>query len=143
MLDPRITTFEREVTFKKILKEKFPDEKLSVNDRRIDFLCNLVNGELIIIELKRPRIKISQKEVDQALAYKEFIQDHYGTSVTKITTYLISNRYDMSRTVKTIVESLEKNGELYIKSYSDLLTEAKQFNQEFIKKYHEVKEAHE
>lgn len=143
LLDPRITTFEREVTFKKILKEKFPDEKLSVNDRRIDFLCNLVNGELIIIELKRPRIKISQKEVDQALAYKEFIQDHYGTSVTKITTYLISNRYDMSRTVKTIVESLEKNGELYIKSYSDLLTEAKQFNQEFIKKYHEVKEAHE
>lgn len=143
LLDPRITTFEREVTFKKILKENFPDEKLSVNDRRIDFLCNLVNGELIIIELKRPRIKISQKEVDQALAYKEFIQDHYGTSVTKITTYLISNRYDMSRTVKTIVESLENNGVLYIKSYSDLLTEAKQFNQEFIKKYHEVKEAHE
>lgn len=143
LLDPRITTFEREVTFKKILKENFPDEKLSVNDRRIDFLCNLVNGELIIIELKRPRIKISQKEVDQALAYKEFIQDHYGTSVTKITTYLISNRYDMSRTVKTIVESLENNGVLYIKSYSDLLTDAKQFNQEFIKKYHEVKEAHE
>lgn len=57
ILDPRITTFEREKTYSSILKEKFPDDTLDVSNRRIDFLCNLVNGELIIIELKRPGIK--------------------------------------------------------------------------------------
>ena len=71
-MDPRITTFEREVTFKKILKENFPDTELEEKNRRLDFLCNLVNGELIIIELKRPRIKISLKEIRQAREYERF-----------------------------------------------------------------------
>lgn len=42
ILDPRITTFEREVTFKKILKDNFPDSELEESNRRLDFLCNLV-----------------------------------------------------------------------------------------------------
>ena len=75
ILDPRITTFEREKSYSKILKENFPDEKLEGSNRRIDFLCNLVNGELVIIELKRPRIKITYKEISQALEYKIFIQN--------------------------------------------------------------------
>ncbi|MCC9953265.1 ATP-binding protein, partial [Streptococcus agalactiae] len=47
ILDPRITTFEREKTYSQILKDNFSDEKLEGSNRRIDFLCNLVNGELI------------------------------------------------------------------------------------------------
>lgn len=86
ILDPRITTFEREKSYSKILKENFPDEKLEGSNRRIDFLCNLVNGELVIIELKRPRIKITYKEISQALEYKIFIQKHY--KLGKVTTFL-------------------------------------------------------
>ena len=69
-MNPRITTFEREKTFKKILQENFPDKELEGRNRRLDFLCYLTNGELIIIELKRPSIKISLKEINQALEYK-------------------------------------------------------------------------
>lgn len=141
ILDPRITTFEREKTYSKILKDNFSDEKLEGSNRRIDFLCNLVNGELIIIELKRPNIKISLEEITQALDYKIFVQKHY--KLDKVTTFLMSDRYDMDPTVKTTANSLEQSGDLFIRSYSDLLRDAKKFNQEFINKYEEIKEVYD
>lgn len=141
ILDPRITTFEREKSYSKILKENFPDEKLEGSNRRIDFLCNLVNGELVIIELKRPRIKITYKEISQALEYKIFIQKHY--KLGKVTTFLMSDRYDMDPADKIQVDALEKNGVLFIRSYSDLLRDAKEFNKEFINKYEEIKEVYD
>ena len=141
ILDPRITTFEREKTYSSILKENFPDEKLEGSNRRIDFLCNLVNGELIIIELKRPNIKIKTEEINQALGYKVFVQKHY--KLDKVTTFLMSDRYDMDSVVSIHANSLEKSGDLFIRSYSDLLRDAKKFNQEFINKYEEIKEVYD
>ena len=141
ILDPRITTFEREKTYSKILKDNFSDEKLEGSNRRIDFLCNLVNGELIIIELKRPNIKIKTDELNQALAYKIFVQKHY--KLDKVTTFLMSDRYDMDPIVRTTADSLEQSGHLFIRSYSDLLRDAKKFNQEFINKYEEIKEVYD
>ena len=141
ILDPRITTFEREKTYSKILKDKFSDEKLEGSNRRIDFLCNLVNGELIIIELKRPNIKIKTEEINQALDYKIFVQKHY--KLDKVTTFLMSDRYDMDPIVRTTANSLEQSGDLFIRSYSDLLRDAKKFNQEFINKYEEIKEVYD
>lgn len=141
ILDPRITTFEREKTYNSILKSKFPDETLEGSNRRIDFLCNLVNGELIIIELKRPNIKIKTEEINQALDYKIFVQKHY--KLDKVTTFLMSDRYDMDPIVRTTANSLEQSGDLFIRSYSDLLRDAKKFNQEFINKYEEIKEVYD
>lgn len=139
ILDPRITTFEREKTFKKILLENFPDDDLEEKNKRIDFLCNAVNGELIIIELKRPSIKISIKEILQARSYEMFInRKHKSSFGKKVTTYLISDRYDMDDEAKDIAESHEASGKLFIRSYSELLNQAKQYNQEFIDKYDEV-----
>lgn len=141
ILDPRITTFEREKTYSQILKQNFPDEKLEEKNRRIDFLCNLINGELIIIELKRPCIKIGYDQIKQALQYKVFIEKHY--KLEKVSTFLISDRYDMEEVDKTMAEGLENNRKLFIRSYSDLLRDAKKFNQEFINKYEEIKEVYD
>ncbi|MFB8673078.1 ATP-binding protein [Enterococcus faecalis] len=141
ILDPRITTFEREKTFRKILTENFPDEDLEEKNRRLDFLCNAVNDELIIIELKRPAIKISLKEVLQARRYERFILEKYKSSYgKKVTTFLISDNYNMNDETEDMVESLEKDGKLYVRSYSELLAKAKQYNEEFISKYEEISE---
>lgn len=141
ILDPRITTFEREKTFRKILTENFPDEDLEEKNRRLDFLCNAVNDELIIIELKRPAIKISLKEVLQARRYERFILEKYKNSYgKKVTTFLISDNYNMNDETEDMVESLEKDGKLYVRSYSELLAKAKQYNEEFISKYEEINE---
>ena len=115
-MNPRITTFEREKTFKKILQENFPDRELEERNRRLDFLCYLTNGELIIIELKRPSIKIG------------------------VSTYLVSDRYDLSDDAEMIYPSLEKDGNLKILSYSDLLVQARTYNEEFINVYELLEE---
>lgn len=144
ILDPRITTFEREKHFSSILQENFPDQELNESNRRIDFLCNLVNSELIIIELKRPSIKISLKEIQQARSYERFILKKHKQAIEMgVKTYLISDRFDMDDETKDFYESLEKDGKLYIRSYSDMLNQAKQYNREFIDKFNEVKEAYE
>lgn len=139
ILDPRITTFEREVTFRKILKDNFPDDELEVKNRRLDFLCNLVNGELIIIELKRPNIKISLKEIRQAREYERFLLKRHKESIIKgVKTYLISDRYDMDDETEDFYSSLKETNKLCIRSYSDLLHQAKQYNKEYIEKYQEI-----
>ena len=61
ILDPTVDSFKRELTFSKILKETFPDDKLNESDRRIDFMCFSSNNEIHIWELKRPKIKIDEK----------------------------------------------------------------------------------
>lgn len=143
ILDPRITTFEREISFAKILKSNFPDEELEGKNRRLDFLCNLVNGELIIIELKRPSIKISLKEIMQARDYERFLLKNHNEAIEKgVKTYLISDRYEMNDVARDTYESFENDGKLYIRSYSDLLNQAKQYNKEFINKYNEVRETY-
>ena len=139
ILDPRITTFEREVTFKSILKENFPDTELEGKNRRLDFLCNLVNGELIIIELKRPNIKISLKEIRQAREYERFLLKNHKESIANgVKTFLISDSFEMDDETKDFYSSLEATGKLYIKSYSDLLQQAKQYNKEYINRYREI-----
>ena len=91
--------------------------------------------------MKRPNIKIKTEEINQALDYKIFIQKHY--KLDKVTTFLMSDRYDMDPIVRTTANSLEKSGDLFIRSYSDLLRDAKKFNQEFINKYEEIKEVYD
>lgn len=139
ILDPRITTFEREVNFKKILKENFPDTELEEKNRRLDFLCNLVNSELIIIELKRPRIKISLKEIRQAREYERFLLKNHKESIANgVKTFLISDSFVMDDETTDFYSSLEDTGKLYIKSYSDLLQQAKQYNKDYITRYKEI-----
>ena len=141
ILNPRITSFEREKTFKTLLKENFPDEKLEGKNRRLDFLCYLTNGELVIIELKRPGIKISQKEINQALEYKEFVENKHRDAINNgISTFLISDNYELHKDAKRIYPALEASGDLRILSYSDLLIQAKKYNEEFIKIYEELEE---
>lgn len=139
ILDPRITTFEREVTFKEILKKNFPDNQLEERNRRLDFLCNLVNGELLIIELKRPSIKISLDEIRQAREYERFLLKNHKESIEKgIKTFLISDRFDMDDETNDFYTSLKETNKLIIKSYSDLLQQAMQYNKEYINRYKEI-----
>ena len=141
ILNPRITTFERELTFKKILQKNFPDRNLEESNRRLDFLCYLTNGELAIIELKRPRIKIGIDEIQQALSYKDFLETNHKEVIEKgVLTFLVSDNHEIKKDAKAIYQSLEKTGGLKILSYSDLLVQARKYNEEFIHIYEELEE---
>lgn len=135
-LDPRIMSFKDEVTFSSLLKEKYPDETLDINDRRIDFLCQRFADSFFIIELKRPKGTISHKEIMQALDYVNFIAQRLGNEKgTKVCCYLIAERLVDTPSVTMTAEALQKGGSVYVKTYSELLANAKNYHNEFIEKY--------
>jgi len=138
ILDPRMTNFEREVTYSKWLRENFPEDKLEESNKRIDFLCSNNNGIVHIIELKRPKIKIGSDEINQCAQYQEFIEKKCPDTVREVKTILISENHNYSPGVTKQVEALTRNGDFEIKSYSDLLSAARQYHKEYINKYDEL-----
>lgn len=140
LLDPRIMSFRDEVTFSKLLREKYPETELNINDRRIDFLCQRFANSLFIIELKRPKTKLSNKELDQALDYVTFIEDHLGNeNGTKVCCYLIGEKLAQDKSVERKARSYRNDGNVYVKTYTELLANAKSYHNEFIDKYEKLR----
>ncbi len=139
LLDPKMSKFEREVTYSNILKENFDDTFLPESNRRIDFLCTAQNGIIHVIELKRPNIKLTVKELQQIAEYVEFIRNHYPQTTKDVIGYLVSDNMRFEPGATIMRKGLETQG-IYIKSYSDLLREAKIYNKEFIDTFEEISE---
>lgn len=137
LLDSKMSKFEREQTYSRILKENFPDDKLDIKDRRIDFLCTNESGLVHIIELKRPSIRITAKQIEQVVQYTEFLRNKYPENVKQIEGYLISDKMTMDPGVNTMIKGMETQG-IYVKSYSDLLEEARRYNKQFFDLYSEI-----
>ena len=74
VIDPRWTLVADEVYYSKLLKEKFPDDELDEKDRRIDFLCVRESGDLVVVEIKRPKKKASRNELNQMEDYVLFLR---------------------------------------------------------------------
>lgn len=142
ILDPRMTKFDREVTFSRILKEKFPDQELEERNRRIDFMCSHVNGTVHIIELKRPNIKLSSKEINQAIDYQNFLTKT-RTEITDIKTFLVSDNISMNSTEEVIYNALNMQGKLTIRTYTDMLQEARHYHKQFLDAIEQISAAKE
>lgn len=140
LLDPKMSKFEREVTYTRILKENFKDDYLPEHNRRLDFLCTDESGVIHVIELKRPNIKISLKEIQQVTEYVRFLKNHYPSTITEIRGYLISDNMTFDDGVDIIIDGL-KSQNIFIKSYSDLLAEARRYNKSLYDMYIKIAEA--
>lgn len=139
ILDPRIMNFQDEVTFSKLLRKRFNDIEDEESNRRIDFLCQNFAESFFIIELKRPQSTIGEKELDQALDYVSFIEDKLSTEFGKnIHCYIVCGGMSKNRKVRKIADSYRNSGHVYVKTYTDLLENAKQYHIEFINKYDEI-----
>lgn len=140
LLDPRIMSFQDEVTFSSLLKEKYPDNELEIENRRIDFLCQRFADSVFIIELKRPHGKISDKELDQALDYVSFIEENLGNeNGVQVCCYLIAERLVKEKSVHRKANAYRNDGVVYVKTYQELLANAKAYHKEFIDKYENIK----
>ena len=140
LLDPKMASFEREVTYSKLLKENFPDNELDERDRRLDFLCTNDSGVMHIIELKRPSIKITEKQLKQISDYMAFMENHLPANVTSVEGCLISDHMAIDAGTQRMIEGM-KFQKIFVKSYSDLLAEARRYNQKFYKIHEELEEA--
>lgn len=140
LLDPKMEKFEREVTFTNLLKRTFSDEQELESNRRIDFLCTKSSGIVHVIELKRPNIKLTVKQIQQIAEYVEFIKNQFPQSTDKVKGYLISDNMTYEPGAETVRKALESE-DIFIKSYSDLLAEARLYNDELYKHYAKIEES--
>ncbi len=139
LLDPKMSKFEREVTYSKLLKQNFDDSKLPEHDRRIDFLCTNNSGIVHVIELKRPNIKIGKDQLNQISEYVEFLEEKFHGQIDKVVGYLISDNMSFAPGAKKLITALEKEN-IFVKSYSTLLADARLYNKELYNSYNLITE---
>lgn len=141
ILDPRILEFKDEVAYSKLLKENFSEEQLEEKDRRIDFLCSNALWEILyVIEIKRSKSKIGLKELEQWYDYQSFLKQKYSSQTwfSKVVCYIIWWEKDTDYKFKNKEETYRKSWEVFVKTYKELLEQAKQYHREFIEKFNEL-----
>lgn len=141
LLDPKLISFEREVTYLKILREKCSDAHLDESNRRIDFLTSMSDNTIYIFELKRPNIKITTDYVTQVYDYESFI--HTVSPELKVKTFLVTNNCNIDRTAESMIDSAKKTNKFEIKTYTELLSAARSYHRAIIEKYNLINEKEE
>lgn len=102
----------------KVLEKEFDKIYKNNSDERPDLVCRSRNEgkEAVILEFKRPKVKVSMKHITQALSYKGIIK----ASRPNITyeTYVVGRIYNPD--VLATKDDLAKGG-LYLWSFSEIL----------------------
>ena len=140
LLDPRILEFKDEVTFTKLLKETYPDDMLDIKDRRIDFLCSNALGEIMyVIEIKRSNFKVNEAALEQAYRYGAFLKDKYASEsgFSKVVCYVVGGEKSEENLFKNKEKTYSASGEVFVKTYRELLEQSKEYHKEFIETYNE------
>ncbi|CAL2105768.1 Histidine kinase/DNA gyrase B/HSP90-like ATPase [Tenacibaculum sp. 190524A02b] len=139
LLDPRILEFKDEVKYSQLLKENFPEEDLDESDKRIDFLCSNALGEILyVIEIKRSKYKIDEKALDQAFRYGAFLKNKYASfsGFSQVVCYVVGGEKKTTDYVFDEKEkSFAKSGDVFVKTYIELLEQSKEYHKEFIETY--------
>ena len=145
-IDPRWTLIDDEVTYSQLLREKFPDADLEAENRRIDFLCVGEAEHLVVVEIKRPHLKASTKELEQIEEYVSFMRDYIQKSTDpslrykNVTGYLLCGDMVDTYQVREKRKNLE-NAAIYVKLYKDLLRIVKSTHKQFLDRYDALQEA--
>jgi len=135
LLDPRVLEFQDEVTYSKLLKETYPEEELEEADRRIDFLCsNTLGGILYVVEIKRSKYKIDKNAIEQAYEYGAFLKEKYATDsgFSNVVCYVVGGSKSSEHIFRSKEKTYMRSGEVFVKTYRELLEQSKTFHKEFI-----------
>jgi len=143
LLDPRIMKLEDEVTYSNLLRNNFKEsDTVPETDRRIDFLCVDLASIIFIIELKRPNIKANGKILDQALEYASFLRSKKGNdpdfSKRDIKTFIVCDGIVNKPEVKEKADAYEMSGKVYVRTYTELLANARKYHEDFINRYEKI-----
>jgi Histidine kinase-, DNA gyrase B-, and HSP90-like ATPase len=146
VLDPRWNLIADEERYSSILRSHFPDEELEERDRRIDFLCVREGMQLVVVEIKRPSVVASTKELTQIEDYVHFMRDlterksDPDVAAADVVGYLLVGNVADKGTVRQKVASLAQ-ARIYVRTYNDLLEMVKRSHRDFLKRYSELRAA--
>lgn len=141
ILDPRINMFRHELQYAQILRENYSNDNLEETNRRIDFLCTSVSNHKFIIELKRPLHKITKDDIDQAKDYRSFIEEKIPNdkfSPNKVIAYIVGGSISNDRLTRDEINTQQQTDKVYVKTFTQLLEDARNYHNEFICKYDQL-----
>jgi len=143
LLDPRILEFRDEVTYSQLLKEAFPEDKLDEKNKRIDFLSSNALGEILyVLEIKRSTYKVDYEAIEQAYKYGTFLKNKYAsqTGFSKVVCFVVGGeKHSDDYNFKAKEETYANSGEVFVKTYRELLEQSKEYHKEFIEAYKNFK----
>ena len=147
VIDPRWTLVDDEVWFSSLLRKEFPDPpELLETDRRIDFLCVREGGNLVVVEIKRPGLKVSMRELNQIQEQVNFVRDYASRTTDpehryqSVTGYLLCGGTVDTFNVRETTKNLS-NAQIYVRMYSDLLSTAQRVHKTLIDRYNKLRDA--
>ena len=147
VIDPRWTLVDDEVYYSQLLKERFSEsDTIPESNRRIDFLCVGSARDLYVVEIKRPSLKASRKDLDQIENYVIFIRGEVAKSTspqhgyTDVIGYLICG--DMVNTTEVQGKSdILRESKIYVRLYRDLLSQVREVHKDFLGRYERLQQA--
>jgi hypothetical protein len=142
ILDPSWTRWQHEVRYSKLLRDKFPDEKLDQKDRRIDFVSIGIGDTINVIELKRPSHKLSTEDMQQLFNYVAFVEENLGSDrkgYKTVAGYLVVGAIGTGNIQKAIDEA-ERNRR-YVRTYEGLISMARRLHAEYEEKVEKFEKA--
>ena len=134
ILDQNFVILHEDTTINQILSSS---GRQTVNgtagNTRPDFLClteqngDIGNRRIIIIEIKRPGIKIGLAHVQQALGYKVILQARSGVPIERYEVYLIGSEIDA-----TLQQHPLTRADITAWTYTDFISRARKFYKEYL-----------
>jgi RecB family endonuclease NucS len=147
VLDPRWTLIADEKTYSQLLREEYPEDNSTLEeDRRIDFLCVREGNNLVVVEIKRPKSRVSKKELAQIEDYVIFLREHVKKTtdpelrIDEVTGYLLCGDVVNTDYARGKRQNLQE-AKIYVRRYSDLLEMVKKNHAEFLTRYDQLRKA--
>lgn len=147
VIDPKWTLVADEVQYSQLLKETYPESQETLeSDRRIDFLCIREGRTMVIVEIKRPTSRASDRDLNQIEDYVIFLRgrlrdatdpEHRHQSVVG---YLLCGDVVGTDHAQGRVENLERSG-IYVRKYRDMLQQVETMHKDIMQKYNDLKQA--
>lgn len=126
-----------DTTLKNIILAQW-EKKLTADEHgnvRPDFLCMVDpiaeeegKTRLVVIEIKRPSIKINLSHIGQVMEYRTILQKYSGRDIEDFKCYVIGREVDPQLQVNSFASS-----GFNVKTYTDFIREAKRFYKEYLK----------
>ena len=145
VIDPRWSLVDDEVWYSQLLRGKFPElADVPDSDRRIDFLCVRESTNLVVVEIKRPHLRASMKELEQIEEYVSFMRDYVSRTTDpdyrfeNVTGYLLCGNTVDTYQFRGKRDNLSRS-QIYVRLYSNLLEMAHRVHQDFIDRYNELR----
>ncbi len=83
---------------------------------------------LVILEIKKPTVKIKFAHMEQVMKYRTILQNYSGKKIDEYTCYMIGKEIDSS------LSATDFSGSGFIcKTYTDFISEARVFYKEYLK----------